>query len=205
MIDRSPILNRMSVKQRAKHYDALVISGNTGSTDMTKKRGKSYVGQPLAKQSADHKAPTMTKRGKKYIATSTDIHPYAVNSEFTLKIGGYTIKCSKISNLTMEQPIDEVMEGGNNVYPNVFIGKNQKSGILVIERALVEDNVAYEFKPGVYVGECTISIKKNNNIYKELGFDEGIITKSEFSNLDAMGSEIIIQKLEIAHSGLYTW
>ena len=46
---------------------------------------------------------------------------------------------------------------------------------------------------------------RNGEVYKELGFDEGMVTKCEFSDLDAMGNEVMIQKIEIAHTGLYTW
>lgn len=242
MIDRTPLLNGMSVKERAKYYDSLSAPKTPEVTSM-KKRKSGYVGMPLAKQSQDHKAPALTRRGKsytpqasakvhnsmkkraanynagarreqensmkkrgrKYQASPKDLYPYAVNSQFSLKIGDYTIKCSRISNLSIASEIEEVPEGGNSLYPNIFTGASKKADVLVIERAFIEDRVAGAFYPGVYVGESTISIIRNGEVYKELGFDEGMVTKCEFSDLDAMGNEVLIQKIEIAHTGLYTW
>ncbi|MBS5521493.1 MAG: hypothetical protein KHX56_04395 [Clostridiales bacterium] len=223
MIDKTPLLNGMSVKERAKYYDSLSAPKTPEVTSM-KKRKSGYVGMPLAKQSQDHKAPALTRRGKsytfqasaktdnsmkkrgrKYQASPKDLYPYAVNSQFSLKIGDYIIKCSRISNLSMASEIEEVPEGGNSLYPNIFTGASKKADVLVIERAFVEDRVAGAFKPGVYVGESTISVMRNGEVYKELGFDEGMVTKCEFSDLDAMGNEVMIQKIEIAHTGLYTW
>lgn len=168
-------------------------------------RSAGYTGLKLAQQAASAKGPQMQPRGQKYSGTPSALHPYATNSEFRLKIGKYSLKCAKISNLTIAAETEEVPEGGNNLFPNVFLGPRKKADTLVVERALVDDDILLVFKVGVHVGECTLTILRNGEVYKELGFDDGIVTKFELTNLDAMGREIMIHKLEIAHSGLYTW
>ena len=168
-------------------------------------RSAGYTGLKLAQQAASAKGPQMQPRGQKYSGTPSALHPYATNSEFRLKIGKYSLKCAKISNLTIAAETEEVPEGGNNLFPNVFLGPRKKADTLVVERALVDDDILSVFKVGVHVGECTLTILRNGEVYKELGFDDGIVTKFELTNLDAMGREIMIHKLEIAHSGLYTW
>lgn len=227
MIDRTPLMNGMSVKQRAKYYDSLANPTNSEIPAM-KKRDKGYVGMPIEQQKPEHKAPTMTKRaqgytGKKlaqqsagqkaptmakraanyYASVKETDHLYAPNYQFKLQIGGYKISCKNISNLSATQEIEEVMEGGNNQCPNVFTNPGKKMSTLTIERALVEDKIIDEFTPGVYVTNGIISILRNRKPYREMYFDYGIVTKCEFSNLDALGSEIMLHKLEISHSGLY--
>lgn len=202
MVDKTPILNGMSVKQRAKHYD--VHSRNRNPESSMKRRDNSYTGLKLSQQEPSQKGPQLKKRGKsKTGKTSPDKHLYANNNQFKLVIGMYSVKCSKISNLSMEQSIEEVAEGGKNDAPWIFQNRGQKNDTLQIERALVNDTVAHEFQPGVYVPGGVVTIMRYGKEYREFAFGEGMITKVEFSDLDAMGSEVMIQKLEIAHSGLY--
>lgn len=211
MTEKKPAVDGLSMRMRGKSYIRSETVNKAAPTSM-KVRGKSYVGLPLSDQSDAHKGGHLPRRGAGYTGvkqndsgTPSALHPYATNSEFRLKIGKYSLKCAKISNLTIAAETEEVPEGGNNLFPNVFLGARKKADTLVVERALVDDDILSVFKVGVHVGECTLTILRNGEVYKELGFDDGIVTKFELTNLDAMGREIMIHKLEIAHSGLYTW
>ena len=202
MVDKTPILNGMSVKQRAKNYERQNRDNDPESS--MKRRGKSYTGLKLSQQQPSQRGPQLKNRGKKKTGNRTpDKYLYANNSQFKLVIGMYSVKCSKISNLSIEQSIEEVAEGGKNDTPWIFENRGQKNDTLRIERALVDDTVAHEFQPGVYVPGGIVTIMRYGKEYREFAFGEGMITKVEFSDLDAMSGEVMIQKLEIAHSGLY--
>ena len=205
--EQSPSTSGAHMTKRDAGYTSLKLAKQAAlaiGAHMTN-RSAGYTGLKLAQQAASAKGPQMQPRGQKYSGTPSALHPYATNSEFRLKIGKYSLKCAKISNLTIAAETEEVPEGGNNLFPNVFLGPRKKADTLVVERALVDDDILSVFKVGVHVGECTLTILRNGEVYKELGFDDGIVTKFELTNLDAMGREIMIHKLEIAHSGLYTW
>ncbi len=203
MVDKSPGLRGLSVKMAARMLD-LGRTNNAFWSEPGTPRGKSYVGLPIAAQKSEHQGPQLKARDKSYTGTPSTLHPYATNSEFRLQIGKYAIKCAKISNLSVAGDMEEVPEGGNNQYPNVFEGPKKKADTLILERALVDDEIMSAFTVGVHVGACTISILRNGQVYKEMSFDDGIVTKFELSNLDAMGREIMVHKVEIAHSGLHT-
>lgn len=226
MTSRTPKLNSLAVKERGKHYAASEVSKTVKNSSMTNRKN-AYVGMPMESQSEDHKAPTMakrgeyrrsgenketpnsmTKRGKSYVPSSASRSKepgdsYATNYEFKLEIGSYKIHCKSISNLVSEQELEEIVEGGNNEAPNFFTATKKKMSTLVIERALVSDKIAEAFVPGVRVKNGTISVLKNRKPFREIYFDEGIVTKCELSGLDALGREIMMHKLEIAHTGLY--
>ena len=48
-----------------------------------------------------------------------------------------------------------------------------------------------------------IILGRNETNFKGFTFDEGIITKIDYGDLNALSNEILIKRLEIAHSGLY--
>lgn len=206
MVDRTPT-NNLGMKMRAKHYDNSAKGEEKDKED--KKEKKRYKRLKLPEQLEDilgnkkkhdkHYKPVESKRSK---------YPYATNYKFILEFGiGKTvqIKCSKISNLEMNQEIEEYVEGGGP-YPHILPAGKKRSDILRIERAVVSDEYFNKLRPGVRIKNGNIMIYREDpgfgKNYGTLSFYEGMITKCQFSDLDAMGSSIFIQTLEIAHSGL---
>lgn len=57
-------------------------------------------------------------------------------------------------------------------------------------------------KAGTVVKGGIILVKNNLMVFKAYSFDEGIVTRWEMSALDALGKDVLIEKLEIRHSGL---
>lgn len=227
MVDKTPILNGLSIKQRAKKLESK--SPTNLVLDSMSKRGASYTGKKLAEQQENQKGPTMNKRGAsytgkklaeqqdsqkgaaltkraaKYTATpKEEDFVYVPNTQFVLRLDQYVISCVRVSNLTMAQDIEEIREGGNNDAPMIFSAPAKKSDVLSVERAMVNDEIAKKLKVGVRVKEGEVVIAYGNKEYRNLFFTDGVVTKCEYSNLDALGHEIILEKLEISHSGLTT-
>lgn len=212
MVDRTPT-NSLSIKMRAKHYDDLAKGAApklpAEAAASIKKRDGHYTGLKVSQQKEEARG-NMKKRDKRFkpVVASRIKYPYATNYKFILEIGlkkTVQIKCSKISNLELSQEIEEYVEGGGP-YPHILPAGKKRSEILRIERAVVNDELLNKLKPGIRILHGSILIYSEDSGFEEnfgsLVFYEGMITKCQFSDLDAMGSSIFIQTLEIAHSGL---
>lgn len=192
------------VRPRARRYAGSTLAQQQAELEPgVKPRAKRFVGKKLAQQSEQQKGPVITRRSPGYKGQPSALHPYATNADFMLNIGNYYIKCSKISNLSVAKELEEVPEGGNNLYPNVFVSAKKKADTLIFEQAMLADEPLPEFTVGVHVGKGTITVRRDGKKFRSLGFDDGIITKVELTNLDALGRELLTRKVEIAHSGLH--
>ena len=212
MVDRTPT-NSLSIKMRAKHYDDLakgvIPKLPEEAVGDIKKREQHYAGLKISQQKEEARG-SMKKRDKRFkpVEASRIKYPYATNYKFIFEFGlkrTVQIKCSKISNLELSQEIEEYVEGGGP-YPHILPTSKKRSEILRIERAVANDEILNKLKPGVRILYGNILIYRDDTGFEEnygsLVFYEGMITKCQFSDLDAMGSGIFIQTLEIAHSGL---
>lgn len=120
---------------------------------------------------------------------------------------------SKISNIEQEQEVEEFSIGGLNGGPWIAISPNKKAGRLILERGVCSsDQEIKKWRAGYYIkGPITIIANKEKNSAAEqrnsgefiqYHIPAGIIVKCEVSPLDANQSELLIQKIEIAHTGL---
>ena len=116
-------------KRVCRHAAGKTVAGPLKRPELTR-RGKAI--RPQASAKVDN---SMKKAGAGNIRLlPRTCTPYAVNSQFSLKIGDYTIKCSRISNLSIASEIGrEVPEGGNSLYPNILPGASKRRDVLVIE------------------------------------------------------------------------
>ena len=125
---------------------------------------------------------------------------------FLVAIGQEIFSFSKISNLVSQIEYETVQEGGNNGYPLLFPKQKTKPDTLILEKGVREWAVDPSFDSlweGMQVEQVTILLIKHGNLLeKALFFHKGLIVKRAFSNLDAAKSELLIETLEIAHSGL---
>lgn len=125
---------------------------------------------------------------------------------FLVIIGQMLISFSKVSNLVSQVEYETVQEGGNNKYPLLFQKPRTSTDTLILEkgvRGLSTDVCFHLLREGMQVELVTILLLNDHKfIKKALFFQRGLITKRTFSDLDASKSELLIETLEIAHSGL---
>ena len=125
---------------------------------------------------------------------------------FLVAIGPAMFSFSKVSNLMSQIEYDAVNEGGNNDYPLLFRKPKTQPDTLILEKGVKtrsSDLVFNLLLEGMQVEMVTILLMKDTiDLEKAFYFKQGIIVKRQFSNLDAMSNEILIESLEIAHSGL---
>lgn len=125
------------------------------------------------------------------------------NYQFAVYIGKIAYGFTKVTNLVQEQEYDSIQEGGNPG-PVFFRKARSKLDTLVLEKGVrgVGDPLVELLAVGMPVQAVVISIGSPENRYLWYSFDEGVVTKVELDNLDAMGNAVLIRKVEIAHSGL---
>ena len=125
---------------------------------------------------------------------------------FLVAIGPALFSFSRVSNLVSQIEYDAVTEGGNNDYPHLFKKPKSQPDTLILEKGVrtrSSDLVFNLLLEGMQVEMVTILLMKDTiDLEKAFYFKKGIIVRRQFSNLDAMGNELLIESLEIAHSGL---
>lgn len=129
---------------------------------------------------------------------------FLTNNRFTVHIGSSTYGFAKVSNLVQEQEYDSIQEGGRNWSPVFFRKPKSRFDVLVLEKgvkAAAPNPNAKLIEVGMKLTGVIVSIGETD-AYLRYTFDEGVVTKVELDNLDAMGNTVLIRKVEIAHTGL---
>lgn len=127
---------------------------------------------------------------------------YIYDYNFIVNIGMHMFGFSKISNLTINSESHSVKEGGWE--PKVLKNSN-KTEVLKLEKGMSKNILNFEhwYKNGQLIRELTIYVMGAKKIpVMAFFFEEGMITKRSFSNLDAEGGKILIVEMEITHTGL---
>lgn len=128
------------------------------------------------------------------------------NYNFLVAIGQEIFSFSRVSNLVSQIEYETVSEGGNNDYPLLFPKQKTSPDTLTLEkgvRARSSDQAFNSLLEGMQVELVTILlVKDGKQLEKVFYFKKGLIVKRTFSDLDAKGNELLIETLEIAHSGL---
>ena len=133
------------------------------------------------------------------------------NANFILAIGQELLSFSKVSNISRALDYDSFVEGGLNGRVRSFVKPKQQQETLTLEKGVgisrSLDMDAYEklgLRPGGRIKQAVTLIVVGEDDFEDryYSFDEGVVVKWEVGNLDALGSEVLIERFEIAHSGL---
>lgn len=126
------------------------------------------------------------------------------NHDFRVHVGNNTYGFARISNISAELEYETVSEGGRNRHPLLFRKSRTRQEVMTLEKGvrLTSKGAVMSLAVGTGMTGVVIGIMKGAKECLDYTFDEGIVTKAELGNLDAMGHEILIKKIEIAHTGL---
>ena len=134
---------------------------------------------------------------------------YISSYGFLVRLGSsmYEKVCfSKISGIESTLDYEEIFEGGYNTSPHLVAIPHKKHATLVLEKgAGARKSWISKIKPGMKLGtwlEVTFLDNKGKPTNRQFYIQDGLITKWELSGLDAMKSEILIERLEIMHEGI---
>ncbi|MEG0780358.1 MAG: phage tail protein [Oscillospiraceae bacterium] len=141
----------------------------------------------------------------------SNVPPLVGNQYFTVFFGTTCISFLRVSNVQLSAEHEDLQEGGLNGYVHVLTKPGSQSGTLTLEKGVVSGDAASEvlraLSPGtrihvpVTITLCHLEQGKLQNV-RAWGFEDGMVTRREVGNLDGLGSEIAIEKLEITHAGL---
>jgi len=126
---------------------------------------------------------------------------------YEVEIGNFKGNFSQISGLEDEVEVEEYQEGGINSYTHK-LPKIVKSGKLVLERGAGDLSRMVKWFQHVKEGKIqkssgTIKLKtRDNKVVRTWEFQDAFPTKWTGPTLNALGSEVAIEKLEIVHSGI---
>ena len=135
----------------------------------------------------------------------------AHSSNFVLAIGQMLLSFSKVSNISRTLEYDSFVEGGLNTMVRSFVKPKQQQEILILEKGVNVNRIAsiaaYEMiglRPGGRIKQAVtlVVLSEKEGMDRYYSFDEGVVVKWEVGNLDAMSGEVLIERFEIAHSGL---
>lgn len=129
------------------------------------------------------------------------------NNRFLVSMDALLFSFAKVTNISSAVETESIQEGGSNWAPELILKPKTKAETLVLEQGIQTGAAAKAGQKLLALGNrvfvATIMVlDQNHSISKVYGFEKGLITKWEVSNLDAMGKELLIRKLEISHNGL---
>ena len=137
--------------------------------------------------------------------------PLVGNQQFKVFFGSTQINFARVSNVQRSVEHEDLMEGGLNDYVHVLTKPGGQSGTLTLEKGVAADSsltkLMRALEPGTRITTpVTILLYYRDasgwKPARAWGFGDGMVTRWELGNLDGLGSEVIIEKLEISHAGL---
>ena len=76
---------------------------------------------------------------------------------------------------------------------------------IIFEKGLntkLTNNIFSTISEGMKIKNIIILVKNRGTIERIFTIDEGIVLSKEFSGFDAMSKNVLVERLELAHSGL---
>ena len=129
-----------------------------------------------------------------------------LNSNFLVNIGQHTFSFARIRNVSEVLETEAVREGGDNWHVHTLAKQLSSPQKLTMERGLLADpdgKAPVDLKPGTMVSSVTIVVMQRGSKKKSYYFGQGIVTKWDISDLDALQGNVMFQTVEITHSGLH--
>ena len=130
-------------------------------------------------------------------------------NRFTVSIGPINISFAKVRNISKEIQYDVLKEGGVNDYPHVLQKPYVTPHKLIFERGISDGSLLTTLTPllvgkklpSFFSGTITVKNSKGDAV-GSYSFADPIITKWSLGELDALNDKILIETLEVVHSGI---
>lgn len=164
---------------------------------------------------AGHKTKPLSNYGTgKYKKNSLSSHKFTgyksnllPSHRFTVTFGKNEINFSKISNIEASIEYETILEGGNNDYPHILKKPKSQQDKLILEKGVVkkgDTSLMNSLVQGCNLENIIIMVKgiDGKTIEQKFSFDYGTIISRKFSDLNALGTDLLIETLELTHTGL---
>ena len=124
---------------------------------------------------------------------------------FEVTLDGISFSFSKVRNISGTIQYDSYVEGGSNDAPLLFRKPKSQPDTLILEKGVTDSIKGKLFalvKEGCKISEIDISVKKDGKTVRSFYASNGVIAARMFSDLDASDSQVLIESLQIVHTGL---
>lgn len=135
------------------------------------------------------------------------------NQYFKVYFGPVLISFSRVSNIQHKIEHEDFQEGGLNHYVHVLTKPNTQSGTITMEKGVAFEDVAAKLlRTGLLIPGRRLLMPVTITLYhrgehgwlpaRSWGVEDGMVTSCEVSELNGLGSEVTVERIEISHSGL---
>ena len=127
------------------------------------------------------------------------------NYSFSVTFDMFKVGFSKISNISASAEIDTIINGGHNDAPVILRKPKRNPDMLVFERGIhcsLSDLAFSYFTEGRKVDSITINVQRDGKTVRMFFVSGGIIVRREYAPLDAMGNQVFLEALQVAHTGI---
>ena len=136
------------------------------------------------------------------MSSSGDIIP---SYSFEVSLDGVHFSFSKVDNISSSIDIDTIVDGGNNNAPVILRKPKTNPDVLVLEKGIYttfKDMSFAMFKEGTKIRSIHINVLRNGYTVRMFFITNGVIVRRDFSPLDSLGSAVMIETLQIVHTGI---
>ena len=135
--------------------------------------------------------------------SASDLIP---NYSFTVKLDMLSFGFKKVSNMTSTIDIETIIDGGTNDAPVIVRKPKRNPDMLILEKGLSTSMKDLEFgllfKEGRKIDSISIDVKRDGKTVRMFSVTGGVIVGREFSPLDSLDGEVLLESLRIAHTGI---
>ena len=136
------------------------------------------------------------------MSSASDLIP---SYSFDVRMNGLSFSFARVSNLSGTIAIDTIIDGGSNDSPVILRVPKKTPDMLILEKGLYTtfgDMSFALFTEGSTVGSININVLRDGKTVRMFFVSGGVVVKREYSTLDALESEVMIESLQIAHTGI---
>ena len=136
---------------------------------------------------------------------TADMADYLTGAEFQVLFDLISVSFAKVTNIKAQVEYDTFIEGGVNDVPHYFVKPKKHADTIIFEKGLntkLTNNIFSTISEGMKIKNIIILVKNRGTIERIFTIDEGIVLSKEFSGFDAMSRNVLVERLELAHSGL---
>lgn len=137
---------------------------------------------------------------------STNASDLIPNYSFTVRLDMLSFGFKKVSNLTSTIDVDTIIDGGTNDAPVIVRKPKKNPDMLILEKGLSTTMKDLEFgllfKEGRKIDNISIDVKRDGKTVRMFSVSGGVIVGREFSPLDSLEGDVLLESLKIAHTGI---
>lgn len=125
--------------------------------------------------------------------------------EFEVRFDLIKASFSKVTNIGIKIEYDTFIEGGHNDAPLYLQKPKKQPDTIVFEKGVhtgLTSNIFGLIKEGMRVKNVMIFVRHRGKTDRILYFDSGLVLSKEFGEFNASKNTVLIERMEIAHSGL---